>query len=182
MYLQSSYYMESTLGHPVFETKFGNIAVNICYGRHHPLNWLMYALNGAEIIFNPSATIADLSEPLWGIEARNAAVANHVYAVAINRVGTEVFPHEFTSGDGKPAHKNFGHFFGSSYLAAPDGRRTPGLSRIRDGVLITDVDLNLCRQMKDKWGFQMTQRLDMYAKEIAEATQRHYGTHIIDGK
>lgn len=42
------------------------------------------------------------SEPLWGIEARNAAVANHVYAVAINRVGTEVFPHEFTSGDGKP--------------------------------------------------------------------------------
>uniref|UniRef100_F1LH68 Beta-ureidopropionase n=1 Tax=Ascaris suum TaxID=6253 RepID=F1LH68_ASCSU len=67
MYLQSSYYMESTLGHPVFETKFGNIAVNICYGRHHPLNWLMYALNGAEIIFNPSATIADLRYAAWCI-------------------------------------------------------------------------------------------------------------------
>lgn len=42
--------MESELGHPVFETAFGRIAVNICYGRHHPQNWLMFALNGAEII------------------------------------------------------------------------------------------------------------------------------------
>lgn len=37
----------------------------------------------------------------------------------------EVFPNEFTSGDGKPAHRDFGHFYGSSYVAAPDGRRTP---------------------------------------------------------
>lgn len=42
------------------------------------------------------------SEPLWRIEARNAAIANHVYTVAINRVGTEVFEHEFTSGDSRP--------------------------------------------------------------------------------
>ena len=38
----------------------GRIAVNICYGRHHPLNWLMYAINGAEICFNPSATVGAL--------------------------------------------------------------------------------------------------------------------------
>lgn len=103
---------------------------------------MMYALNGAEIIFNPSATTSGLryssalvihfvaiiellsyklrlhvfkffsslfsfslyfySEPLWRIEARNAAIANHVYTVAINRVGTEVFEHEFTSGDSRP--------------------------------------------------------------------------------
>ena len=65
------------------------------------------------------------SEPLWAIEARNAAIANSYFACAINRVGTEVFPNEFTSGDGKPAHKDFGHFYGSSYVAAPDGSRTP---------------------------------------------------------
>lgn len=52
--------MEGNLGHPVFQTQFGKIAVNICYGRHHPLNWLMYSINGAEIIFNPSATIGAL--------------------------------------------------------------------------------------------------------------------------
>ena len=86
---------------------------------------MMYALNGAEIIFNPSATVNGLSEALWPIEARNAAIANHVFTVGINRVGSEEFPNEFTSGDGKPAHKIFGHFYGSSYIAGPDGTRTP---------------------------------------------------------
>lgn len=62
-------------------------------------------MNGAEIVFNPSATVGDLSEPMWGIEARNAAIANSYYVAGINRVGTEVFPREFSSGDGKPAHK-----------------------------------------------------------------------------
>lgn len=42
------------------QTKFGKIAINICYGRHHPLNWLMFGLNGAEIVFNPSATVGNL--------------------------------------------------------------------------------------------------------------------------
>lgn len=64
-----------------------------------------FGLNGAEIVFNPSATINGLSEPLWGIEARNAAIANHYFAVGINRVGTELYPQEFTSGDGKKAHR-----------------------------------------------------------------------------
>lgn len=96
-----------------------------------------------------------MSEPLWGIEARNAAIANSYYTVAINRVGTEEFPNEFTSGDGKPAHRNFGHFYGSSYIGAPDGSRTPGLSRVQDGLLFADIDLNLCRQAKDNWGFRV---------------------------
>lgn len=69
--------------------------------------------------------MGDLSEPLWGIEARNAAIANGYFTCAINRVGTEIFENEFTSGNGKPAHKDFGHFYGSSYVAAPNGSRTP---------------------------------------------------------
>lgn len=176
---ESTYYMEGNTGHRVFETQFGKIAINICYGRHHPQNWMMYGINGAEIVFNPSATVGALSEPLWPIEARNAAIANSYFAVAINRVGTETFPNEFTSGDGKPAHKEFGHFYGSSYVAAPDGSRTPGLSRIKDGLLVTEVDLNLCRQTKDKWGFRMTQRLDLYAKSLTEAVKLDYKPQII---
>jgi hypothetical protein len=54
---------------------------------------------------NRSATVGALSEPMWGVEARNAAIANSYYVGAINRVGTEVFPNAFTSGDGKPARK-----------------------------------------------------------------------------
>ncbi|RWS28725.1 beta-ureidopropionase-like protein [Leptotrombidium deliense] len=165
---ESTYYMEGNLGHPVFQTEFGKIAVNICYGRHHPQNWMMYGINGAEIVFNPSATVSGLSEPLWPIEARNAAIANSYFTCAINRVGSETFPNEFTSGDGKPAHNTFGHFYGSSYIAAPDGSRSEGLSRVSDGVLIAKIDLNLCRQIKDIWGFRMTQRLDLYAKCLNE--------------
>jgi len=176
---ESTYYMEGNLGHPVFETPYGKIAINICYGRHHPQNWMMYSLNGAEIIFNPSATISGLSEPLWPIEARNAAIANHCFTVAINRVGSETFPNAFSSGDGKPAHTEFGHFYGSSYVAAPDGSRTPGLSRVEDGVLIAELDLNLCRQVSDHWGFKMTQRLDMYAKEIGEFVKPDFKPPIV---
>jgi len=176
---ESTYYLEGNTGHRVFETIYGRIAVNICYGRHHPPNWMMYGVNGAEIVFNPSATVGGLSEPMWPIEARNAAIANSYFTCAINRVGTETFPREFSSGDGKPAHKDFGHFYGSSYVAAPDGSRTPGLSRTRDGLLIVSVDLNLCRQIKDKWCFRMTQRLDLYASSLNEAIKHDYKPDIV---
>ena len=146
----------------------------ICYGRHHPLNWLAAGINGAEIVFNPSATVGGLSEPMWAVEARNAAIANHYFTVAINRVGTERYPNPFTSGDGKPAKHEFGMFYGSSYVAAPDASRTPGLSRTRDGLLVTEVDLNLCRQIKDKWGFTMTNRMEYYADLLAESSLDGY--------
>lgn len=176
---ESTYYMEGDTGHRVFQTQFGKIGINICYGRHHPLNWLSYGLNGADIVFNPSATVDGLSEPIWPIEARNAAIANSYFTCGINRVGTETFSSEFTSGDGKPAHNDFGHFYGSSYIAGPDGSRTPGLSRTKDGLIFAEVDLNLCRQVKDKWGFRMTQRLDMYANVLTDATKPDWKPSII---
>src|SRR3990167_6635938 len=80
---ESTYYLEGNTGHPVFETAFGRIGINICFGRHHVLNWLMFGLNGAEIVFNPSATVGSLSEPMWAIEARNASIANGYYVGAI---------------------------------------------------------------------------------------------------
>lgn len=54
---ESDYYTHGSTGHQVFDTTFGKIGVSICFDRHHPLNWLMFALNGAEIVFNPSATV-----------------------------------------------------------------------------------------------------------------------------
>jgi beta-ureidopropionase len=176
---ESTYYMEGNTGHPVFATQFGNVAVNICYGRHHPLNWFMFGANGAEIVFNPSATVGGLSEPMWPIEARCAAIANSYFVAGINRVGTESFPNAFTSGDGKGPKKDFGHFYGSSYLAAPNGSRTPGLSRIRDGLLVSEIDLNQCRQVRDKWGFQMTGRHELYAESMAKLVRRDFQPQII---
>ena len=90
------------------------------------------------------------------------------------------------------------HCVGSSYVASPDGSRTPvrknfwisyhclcffsfvqGLSRIHDGLLVVECDLNLCRQMKDKWGFRMTQRLDLYADSLTRAVRPDYKMDII---
>ena len=214
---ESTYYMEGNTGHPVFETAYGKIAVNICYGRHHPLNWLAFGLNGSEIVFNPSATVGELSEPMWPIEvreilynflhcctyfsikhletliciinfnvyklfilqARNAAIANSYFVGSINRVGTEVFPNPFTSGDGKPQHADFGHFYGSSHFSAPDASCTPSLSRYRDGLMISDMDLNLCRQIKDKWAFRMTARYDMYASLLSEYLKPDFKPQVI---
>jgi len=176
---ESTYYFEGNTGHPVFETVYGKIGVNICYGRHHPLNWMAFGLNGAEIVFNPSATVGALSEPMWSIEGRNAAIANSYFVGAINRVGTEHFPNAFTSGDGKAAHKDFGHFYGSSYIAAPDASRTPSLSRVQDGLCVAEVDLNLCTQVKDKWNFQMTARYDMYADFLAKYVDPNFVPQVI---
>jgi beta-ureidopropionase len=176
---ESTYYMEGEDGHPVFQTDFGKVGVNICYGRHHPLNWLMFGINGAEIVFNPSATVGALSEPLWPIEARCAAIANNYFVIGINRIGTESFPNAFTSGDGREAHRDFGHFYGSSYVTAPNGARTPGLSRVKDGLIVSEIDLNHCRQVKDKWGFQMTQRLELYARSLTEAAKPGFKPQII---
>ena len=176
---ESTYYMEGETGHPVFDTAFGRIAVNICYGRHHPLNWMAFGLNGAEIVFNPSATVGSLSEPLWPVEARNAAIANTYYVCAINRVGTETFPNAWTSGDGGPPHTDFGPFYGSSYVAGPDGSRTPSLARHRDGLLVCDLDLNLNRQVRDKWGFQMTARYPLYRDLLSRFCQPGFQPQVV---
>ncbi len=83
-------------------------------------------------------------------------------------MGTEIYPNEFTSADGKKAHHQMGLHYGSSYLATPEGERSPGLPRDRDGLLICDVDLNMCRQAKDLHTYTMCRRLPLYAKAFAD--------------
>lgn len=113
------------------------------------------------------------------LQARNAAIANSYFVGSINRVGTEVFPNPFTSGDGKPEHADFGHFYGSSHFSAPDASCTPSLSRHSDGLLISDMDLNLCRQIKDKWGFRMTARYELYADLLAQYLKPDFEPQVI---
>ncbi|CAH2049503.1 unnamed protein product, partial [Iphiclides podalirius] len=178
---ESTYYMEGNTGHPVFATRYGKIAVNIGFGRHHVLNWMIFGLNGAEIVFNPSATVGGDcgSEHTWNIGARNAAITNGYFTAAINRVGYERFPNEFTSGDGMPAHNVLGPFYGSSYICGPNGVRSPGLSRTRDGLLIGVLDLNLNRQVRDSACYQMTQRLELYLKSLSKALDFNYDPQVI---
>src|SRR5438445_769524 len=80
------YFRPGNLGYPVFDTKYGKVGVYICYDRHFPEGARELGLNGAEIVFNPSATVAGLSEYLWKLEQPAHAVANGYFVGAINRV------------------------------------------------------------------------------------------------
>ena len=122
------YFRPGNLGFPVFDLGFAKIGVYICYDRHFPEGARALGLNGAEIVFNPSATVAGLSEYLWKLEQPAHAVANGYFVGAINRVGTE-------------APWNIGEFYGSSYFCDPRGRIFAQASRDPDEVLTADLDL-----------------------------------------
>ena len=113
------YFRPGNLGYPVFKTQYADIGVYICYDRHFPEGARELGLNGAEIVFNPSATVAGLSEYLWKLEQPAHAVANAYFVGAINRVGFE-----------KPW--NIGEFYGQSYFCDPRGQILSQASRDRD--------------------------------------------------
>src|SRR5665213_3422049 len=78
------YFRPGNLGYPVFDTAVGKVGVYICYDRHFPEGWRALGLNGAQIVFNPSATSRGLSSYLWKLEQPAAAVANEYFIGAIN--------------------------------------------------------------------------------------------------
>jgi beta-ureidopropionase len=143
------YFRPGNLGYPTFDLGFARIGVYICYDRHFPEGARALGLNGAEIVFNPSATVAGLSEYLWKLEQPAHAVANGYFIGAINRVGTE-------------APWNIGHFYGSSYFCDPRGQITAQASRDNDEVLVTDLDLDQIKQVRQTWQFFRDRRPDSY--------------------
>jgi beta-ureidopropionase len=136
-------------GYPVFQTRYCKLGVYICYDRHFPEGWRALALNGAEYIVNPSATVAGLSEYLWKLEQPAAAVANGVYIGAINRVGAE-------------APWNIGEFYGQSYFVNPRGQIESIASRDNDELLIHDLNLDMIREVRDTWQFFRDRRPETY--------------------
>jgi beta-ureidopropionase len=143
------YFRPGNLGYPVFDLGFVKIGVYICYDRHFPEGARALGLNGAEIVFNPSATVAGLSEYLWKLEQPAHAVANGYFVGAINRVGTE-------------APWNIGQFYGTSYFCNPRGKIFAEASRDKDEVLIADLDLDMIKEVRQTWQFFRDRRPDAY--------------------
>jgi beta-ureidopropionase len=143
------YFRPGNLGYPVFDTAVGKIGIYICYDRHFPEGARALGLNGAEIVFNPSATVAGLSEYLWKLEQPAHAVANGYFVGAINRVGVET-------------PWNIGEFYGTSYFCDPRGRIVAEAPRDRDHVLVADLDLDLIAEVRSVWQFYRDRRPDAY--------------------
>jgi beta-ureidopropionase len=148
------YFKPGNLGYPVFETAVGKLGVYICYDRHFPEGARALGLNGAEIVFNPSATVAGLSEYLWKLEQPAHAVANGYFVGAINRVGVE-------------APWNIGEFYGTSYFCDPRGRILAEAPRDQDYVLVADLDLDLIEEVRSVWQFYRDRRPEAYGALVA---------------
>ncbi len=139
---------------PVFKTRYVKLGVYICYDRHFPEGWRALALNGAEYIVNPSATVAGLSEYLWKLEQPASAAANGCFIGAINRVGAE-------------APWNIGEFYGQSYFVNPRGQIEKIASRDRDELLIHDMNMDMVKEVRDLWQFFRDRRPDAYGALVS---------------
>jgi N-carbamoylputrescine amidase len=145
------FFRPGNLGYPVFDTKYCRIGVYICYDRHFPEGARILGLNGAEIVYNPSATVAGLSQYLWKLEQPAHAAANGYFMGCINRVGTE-----------KPW--NIGRFYGTSYFVNPRGEIFAQASEDSDELLIADLDLEMIEEVRATWQFFRDRRPESYGK------------------
>lgn len=148
------FFKPGNLGYPVFQTKYAKVGVYICYDRHFPEGARSLGLNGAEIVYNPSATTVGQSQYLWKLEQPAHAVANGYFMGCINRVGTE-------------APWNLGKFYGTSYFVNPRGQIFATASEDRDELLIAEFDLDMIDEVRSKWQFYRDRRPESYADIVA---------------
>jgi N-carbamoylputrescine amidase len=149
------FFKPGNLGYPVFKTRYATIGAYICYDRHFPEGARALGLAGAEIVYNPSATVAGLSQYLWKLEQPAHAVANGYFVGAINRVGTE-------------APWNIGRFYGSSYFVDPRGQILACASEDRDELLVASLDLDMIEEVRRTWQFFRDRRPDAYGSLVED--------------
>ncbi|MEK9664913.1 MAG: nitrilase-related carbon-nitrogen hydrolase [Candidatus Nanopelagicales bacterium] len=144
------YFRPGNLGYPVFQTAVGPVGVYICYDRHFPEGWRALGLNGAQIVFNPSATHRGLSAYLWKLEQPASAVANEYFVGAINRVGIEK---EIGDND----------FYGTSYFVDPEGKFVgEPADPYEPELVVRDLDMDLLAEVRNRWAFYRDRRPDAY--------------------
>ena len=147
------FFKPGNMGYPVFQTKYAKVGVYICYDRHFPDGARVLGLNGAEIVYNPSATVAGLSQYLWKLEQPAHAAANGYFMGCINRVGEE-----------KPW--NLGRFYGTSYFVDPRGQIIAQADEYKDELLIAEFDLDMIEEVRNTWQFFRDRRPETYEKLV----------------
>lgn len=139
------YYQPGKSGYNVFPLRGLRLGIAICYDRHFPEQMRLLSLNGAEIIFVPTATTG-LHRDAWEVEARASAIVNGIFVVHANKVGKE--------GDSK--------FFGRSIVVGPKGNLIARASEDREEVLIADIDSGNIAKIRKEWPFLRDRRPETY--------------------
>ncbi|MGH7811010.1 MAG: carbon-nitrogen hydrolase [Candidatus Binatia bacterium] len=155
LYYEKFYFTPGDLGFPSFQTRYGRIAVLVCWDQWFPEGARLAALTGAQILFYPTAigwipneprSVARTQHNAWELIQRSHAVANGVYVASVNRVGRE----------GKIK------FWGKSFVAGPFGEIVARAGGDREEILIAQCDLSKIEETRQSWPFLRDRRIDAY--------------------
>jgi N-carbamoylputrescine amidase len=166
-FMEKFYFAPGDLGFKAWDTKFGRIGVLICWDQWYPEGARLTALQGAQILFYPTAigwlpdekaAHGERQYGSWEMIQRSHAVANGCYVASVNRIGYE-------TPEGEPGIE----FWGRSFVADPSGALIAQASTDQEEVLITEVDLAQVEEQRQVWPFLRDRRIDAYG----EITKRY---------
>ncbi|MGQ0732973.1 MAG: carbon-nitrogen hydrolase [Acidobacteriota bacterium] len=176
LYYEKFYFTPGDTGFRAWKTRYATIGVLICWDQWFPEGARLTAMQGAEMLFYPTAIGWHPSEKAeyghaqheaWELIQRSHAVANGCFVCAPNRIG-----HELARGaDNAPVHADGIEFWGQSFVAAPDGSVLARASADREEVLVVDCDLARVEFSRTHWPFLRDRRVDAYG----DLTRRYIG-------
>jgi N-carbamoylputrescine amidase len=167
LFYEKFYFTPGDTGFRSWKTKYATIGVLICWDQWFPEAARLTALQGAEILFYPTAIGWHPSEKAeygkaqhesWELIQRSHAVANGCYVCAPNRIGLE----KILDAQGKPVSEEGIEFWGQSFVASPDGQVVRRASADREDVLIVPCDLERVEFSRTHWPFLRDRRIDAY--------------------
>jgi N-carbamoylputrescine amidase len=159
-YYEKFYFTPGDLGFRAFETSVGTISTLICWDQWYPEGARLATLQGASMLFYPTAIgwhpaekerYGAAQHDAWRTVQRGHAIANGVYVAAVNRVGTE-----------KPSGCDGIEFWGSSFICNPQGVILAEASPDREEILLAEVDLEILEDIRRNWPFLRDRRIDAY--------------------
>ena len=166
LYYEKFYFTPGDLGFKAFDTQVGKIGTLVCWDQWYPEGARLTALQGAQVLFYPTAIgwhpdekaqYGEAQYDAWRTIQRAHAIANGVYVAVVNRVG-------FEQGDirGNKAHGKGLEFWGGSFIADPFGRIIAQASHDKEEILIGEVDVRLLEDTRRNWPFLRDRRIDAY--------------------
>jgi N-carbamoylputrescine amidase len=167
LYFEKYYFAPGDLGFQAVDTAYGRVGTLICWDQWYPEGARLTALQGAEVLFYPTAIGWHPAEKdefgaaqveAWQTIQRSHAIANGIYVASVNRVGLE-------HGDvlGNRASGPGIEFWGGSFLADPFGRVIAQASHDAEEILLGEIDLALIEETRRNWPFLRDRRIDAYA-------------------
>ena len=174
LYYEKFYFTPGDLGFQAVDTAFGRIGTLVCWDQWYPEGARLTALQGAEVLFYPTAIGWHPAEKeefgaaqyeAWQTIQRAHAIANGVYVAGVNRVGIEHGEVKLENGDvlGNRAAGPGLEFWGGSFLADPFGRIIAKASHDAEEILLGEIDLHLIEETRRNWPFLRDRRIDAYA-------------------